>query len=109
MAKQPQKSENEEQPEAAVEYPLVKPISAYGEDVSVLKMRKPTGADLLRIGNPVKFSPFSDPPQIEHDYAKVVAMVARLANVPSSSLERLETDDLTALAWVITPFFTPNR
>lgn len=111
MAKQPNKTEAAEaaHEDIAVEFPLVKPINAYGEELKVLKLRKPTGTDLLRIGNPVKFSPYSDPPSVDHDYPKVLAMVARLANVPSSSLERLDTDDLTALAWTITPFFIPSR
>ncbi|MGY3278125.1 phage tail assembly protein [Bradyrhizobium sp. S3.7.6] len=112
MAKTPKNAvadADEEKEEIAVEFALTKPINAYGEEVKVLKLRKPMGADLLRVGNPVKFSPYTDPPQVDHDYGKVLAMVARLANVPSSSLERLDTDDLSALAWTITPFFIPSR
>jgi hypothetical protein len=99
----------EEAAEIAAEFILSKPIIAYGEEVTVLKMRKPMGADLLRVGNPVKFSPYTDPPQIEHDYPKLLAMVARLSKVPSSSLSQIDTDDLTALAWTVTPFFIPSK
>lgn len=90
-------------------FPLRKPINAYGEEITVLELRRPTGADLVRVGNPVKFTPHAEPPIIEHDYVRVAAMVARLANVPSSSIERLEPDELTALAWGISPFFLPAR
>ena len=95
-------------PNLLTTFVLQKPIRAYDEMVSVLKLRKPTGADLIRVGNPVIFSPFADPPRIEHDMSKVVAMVARLANVPSSSLEALDPQELTSLAWAISPFFVPK-
>lgn len=95
--------------EILLEFPLERPINAYGEEIKVLKLRKPTGADLVRIGNPVKFNPYVEPPQVEHDYTRVLAMVARLANVPSSSLERLDPEELTSLAWAISPFFLPTR
>lgn len=90
-----------------IEFPLRTPINAYGEEVSVLKIRKPTGADLIAVGNPVKFSPFTKPPTVEHDMTRVIEMVARLANVPSSSLAKLEPAELISLAWEISPFFIP--
>ncbi|KWV43419.1 hypothetical protein AS156_25220 [Bradyrhizobium macuxiense] len=90
-----------------IEFALRTPILAYGEEISVLKIRKPMGADLVAVGNPVKFSPFTSPPTVEHDYPKIVEMAARLANVPSSSLTKLDPEDLITLAWTITPFFVP--
>jgi phage terminase large subunit-like protein len=95
--------------EYALEFTLSKPIQAYGEDVSVLKMRKPTGKDLIQVGNPVTFYPHVEPVKIEHDMGRVVQMAARMANVPSSSIERMDPDELTALAWAISPFFIPAR
>lgn len=92
---------------SVIEFPLRKPLKAYGEEVSVLKIRKPTGADLLRVGNPVKFYPFAKPPLVEHDMPRMIEMVARLSNVPSSSLEQLDPDELTTLAWHVSPFFIP--
>lgn len=89
----------------AKEFTLSKPISAYGDEITVLRMRKPTGADIIAIGNPCPVNPYVDPPEVKHDYKKVVQMVARLANVPSSSLERMEADDLIGLGWMIAPFF----
>lgn len=90
-----------------LEYTLSKAISAYGESVTVLKLRKPTGADLVRIGNPVNFYPHADPIKIEHDMPKMVAMIARLSNIPSSSIEKIGPQDLIGLAWAISPFFIP--
>ena len=86
---------------------LTKPIQAYTETLSVIKMRMPTGADLLRVGNPVDFDPVSDPPKISHNMQRVQAMVARLANIPSGSIEKMAPQDLVACSWAITPFFLP--
>ena len=91
-----------------IEFPLAEPITAYGEEITVLRIRKPTGADLLRVGNPVKIGMFSEPPTIDYDFPKVIAMVARLTNIPSPSLEKLSTDQMVALAITISPFFMPT-
>lgn len=107
MAKQPANTE-ETAPEYVIEYPLNEPINAYGKEVTVLKLRKPTGIDLIEVGNPVNFYPYADPVKIEHDMPKVRAMLARLASVPSSSIDRLGPRDLVGLAWAISPFFIPE-
>jgi hypothetical protein len=96
-----------EEKRADIEYTLSEPIPAYGEQVSVIKMRKPTGGDLIRIGNPVIFYPHIEPPKVEHDMPKMVAMIARLSGVPTSSLDRLTTGDLLGIAWTLSPFFIP--
>lgn len=90
-----------------VEYPLDSPIVAYGEDVKILKLRKPTGADLVTVGNPVIFFPYAEPVRVEHDMSKVVAMLARLSGIPSSSINLIGPTDLVGLAWAISPFFIP--
>jgi hypothetical protein len=91
-----------------VEVKLSKPINSFGEEISVLKFRKPTGADLIRVGNPVIFDPITDPPRITHDMPKMVQMLMRLSGVPTSSFDQLDTRDLTAAAWAVTNYFLPT-
>jgi hypothetical protein len=109
MAKQPHHDDEQEAKEAeiVIEYQLAEPINAYGEEIKVLKLRKPTGMDLIEIGNPVDFYPYAEPVKVAHDMPKVRAMLARLANIPSSSVARLGPRDLVGLAWAISPFFIP--
>ncbi|HEY2210275.1 MAG TPA: phage tail assembly protein [Bradyrhizobium sp.] len=110
MVKQPRggpQVEAEDEEEERIEYQLTEPINAYGEDVKVLKLRMPTGSDLIRVGNPVAFYPNADPVKIEHDMPKMVQMIARLSGVPSSSVERMNPRDLIGVAWVLSPFFIP--
>jgi len=91
------------------DFPLRKPINIFGDMVSVLKWREPSGTDLIKVGNPVIAYPGTIPLKIEHDMGKVTAMMARLTDAPSSSIERIEPDDLMKFAWTITPFFLPGK
>jgi hypothetical protein len=94
--------------EERFDFTLQEPINVFGDMVSVLKWRKPNGADLIRIGNPVVPYPGSDPIKIEHDMPKVIAMVARITDTPTSSLERMSTKDMVDWAWLLTSFFLPG-
>ncbi|MGH6739381.1 MAG: phage tail assembly protein [Bradyrhizobium sp.] len=89
------------------EFPLSRPIKAYDEEVDVLKVRRPTAIDLIQIGNPVLYTPGS-PPRIELDFVKLIAFLARLSQVPSSSLERLDPQDLIEIGWSLAPFLVPG-
>jgi hypothetical protein len=92
-------------------YPLNKPIKSYGETIRIVKMRRPEGMDLIMVGNPVIYYPHVEPPRVEHDFEKVVKMVARLSEpkIPTTSLAALDNQDLVGLAWAISPFFIPAR
>ena len=96
-----------DEPEFIVEYVLAKPIKAFDEELAIIKLRKPTGADLIRVGNPVLFYPHADPIKIEHDMPKMVTMMSRLSGIPVASLERMSTEDLLGIAWSLSPFFIP--
>ena len=103
-----EKQEEEKPSDAALEYALTNPVMAYGEEVKVLKIRQPTARDLIEIGNPVTFYPYTTPVKVEHDMQKVRSMLARLANIPSSSIDKIGARDLVGLAWAISPFFIPE-
>jgi hypothetical protein len=89
-------------------FKLSKPMAAMGRQISELSLRAPLGSDLLQVGNPVVFYPYEDPPKVEHNMAKMVAMAARLSGQPSSSVAKIETDDLIKLTWMLSPFFVPS-
>lgn len=93
--------------EEKIRIPLSKPIPVYDKTVSEIVLRHPTAADIVAVGNPVEFDPLSEPVRIVHDAKKMTAMITRLSNVPSSSLERLDPRDWVAIAWAVSPFFLP--
>jgi len=102
-------AEKKDEVERPIEYVLTHSIQAYGEEVKVIRMRKPNGGDLIRAGNPLIFYPHCEPVKFEHDYAKLAVMIARLSDVPSSSLSNLSSEDMAGLAWTLSPFFmAPN-
>jgi hypothetical protein len=82
---------------------LMKPVQASGEKVDKLMFREPTGRDIEEIGMPllpgwpVRF----DPPVMGE-------MMARLANVPPSTIKALNSRDWTAGAYRIWNFFMPG-
>jgi hypothetical protein len=89
-------------------FKLSKPITAYGKEVLVLEMRKPTVKDIIEIGDPVKVSldydKFSTP---EYDMDKMAAMICRLASIPTAALYEMSPRDLKGLCVVLAPFFYP--
>jgi hypothetical protein len=91
-----------------LEFALRSPIAAYKEEVQTLKLRRPTGADLIAVvRNPVIFTPSIYPPEVRHDLPRVVSLVARLSKVPSSSLGKMAPLELATLAWAISPWLMP--
>lgn len=86
---------------------LGKPVEAHGETVSEIAFREPVGADILAVGNPVIVDMASDPPRITHDERKMTAMIARLGNVPPSTVGLMGPQDWVSCAWLLTPFFVP--
>lgn len=88
-------------------FPLAKKVKAYDAELDALTFREPTGEDLILCGNPVKFSPFDNPPSVDFDMKRLASMLSRLANVPESAIASMAPKDLTAAAWVVAPFFMP--
>lgn len=105
----------QEQPKvngAAVE-PLVvklrKPILANGEEVSELRFREPTAADIERCGNPVNIDFISaETPKMTFDPKAMSAMMSTLAAVPPSSIKQMHTRDWNSAAWSLASFFMPD-
>ena len=87
--------------------PLAKPIKAHGEELTEINFRAPTVSDMLAVGNPAIFEPAMDPPRITHDERKMNAMIARLGNIPPSSVAQMDPQDWVSCAWLLTPFFVP--
>ena len=103
-----------DEPEEALVVPaasvkLLEPIQVFKEMVSEINFRKPTGADILQVGgSPVEFDPISRPPRVTHPPELMTAMIARLGNIPTGSVMKMDARDWTACAWAISPFFLPN-
>lgn len=87
---------------------LTRPVPAHGEEIAELSFREPTGGDIARCGNPVKFNFSADPPEISFDEAKMAKMLSLLAGVPESSIARLTAADWMTSAYSVAGFFFPG-
>lgn len=92
-------------------YRLLVPIPVPGKggmrEISEVAVRRPTGMDILQVGNPVIFDPVSDPPRITHDHKRMPDMIFRLTSLTPPVLAKMDPQDLVGLFWHITPFFMP--
>lgn len=92
----------------AVVVQLERPIRAFTETLSELALREPNAGDILRAGSPVDYDPRFNPPKISINEPKAFAMLERLSGVPSASLERMTSNDMTQCFWSIARFFLPE-
>lgn len=93
----------------AIIVPLDPPLQAFGEPVTELRLRAPTGVDQLTIGNPVLMNVFDDDPgsTIRFDWPLMAKMIVRLSGVPLTTVGQMTPAALSAVAWKLVPFFLP--
>lgn len=94
---------------AGISVALEEPVQAHGEEMKTIVFRKPTGADIIGMGEeyPVvvdwKNGGF---PQMAP--APMAKMMATLAAVPPSTIAKMGAKDFATCAFRLFPFFTPG-
>lgn len=82
---------------------LSKPIQAYGEEVTELKLREPSVADARALKSlPYTFGEDGVPRPLLDVCARYIA---RLADVPESAVDKLGVNEFHTLSWAIVSFF----
>jgi hypothetical protein len=85
---------------------LNEPIQAHGKDITELDLRKPNGGDIRACGYPFSITPNEDGTVTIHPQAAPIhAMLARLANVPPSTIAQLTAPDWNAASMELLSFF----
>ena len=87
-----------------VDVPLAVPIKAHGEEVSVITLRRPTVAEVRKIGR-LPYAIVDDSGSAGPDMHVIPAYVAVCAGIPPSSVDQIDLSDLNQLAWTIAGFF----
>lgn len=77
------------------EFTLTKPIKVLGEDVSVLTITEPTLGDLKVL----------DGYRADQGIAMTIALIAKMANIPSANAEQISVADLGRLKEECGDFF----
>jgi hypothetical protein len=89
---------------------LGKPLIAHGDEITELRFREPTAADIEACGSPVTidFLNQSEPKMI-YETKAMFAMMSRLAAVPPSTIKSMRTKDWEYAALALAHrFFIPE-
>ena len=92
----------------AFTWPLSAPVFMADAKIEEISFRKPTGLDLMMVGNPVKMTPYGGAEDAVVDYRLAYAMLERLSGVPIKVLQTIDPAEATELFWVMGTFFTPG-
>lgn len=86
-----------------ISYPLVAPITAHGEELTELQVRRPTPVECRAI----KAFPYTlnenGTPSVETEVA--AKYLAVCCAIPPSSVNQLDLHDLNKLSWMVVGFF----
>ncbi|MBR0677948.1 phage tail assembly protein [Roseomonas alkaliterrae] len=86
-----------------VRIPLSTPIEAHGETLSEITLREPTGRDLRLCGLPYRIAMETGEATI--DAPAMAKMIAALAAIPPSAVDRLSAEDWQAAMGAVLGFF----
>lgn len=84
---------------------LSRPAQAHGEPIRELRLREPTGDDIWQTGLPISFG---DNGATNISMPDLLALAARLAGVPPSTIRALPAGDIMSLTQALIPFFAPT-
>ena len=89
---------------------LGKPLIAHGDEVTELRFREPTAADIEACGSPVTIDFLNQAePKMIYETKAMFAMMSRLAAVPPSTIKSMRTKDWEYAALALAHrFFIPE-
>src|SRR5262245_41091308 len=87
---------------------LQTPVQAHGEMISELKFRRPTGGDIMGLGEGYPISINWQTGQITPNPPVMGQMMSTLAAVPPSTIKALDAEDWSTCAHALMGFFPPG-
>jgi hypothetical protein len=87
---------------------LTTPVQAHGEMVKSLTFRRPTGGDIMAMGDGYPINIDWNTGRITPNPAVMGAMMSTLAVVPPSTIKALDAEDWATCAHVLMGFFPPG-
>ena len=87
----------------AFEHPLSSPIKAHGEEVTHVTLRRPTPKECRTIGR-MPYGPDERSMPVP-DMAVVSKYLVLCLDIPESSVDQLQLNDLNQLTWALLGFF----
>jgi len=91
-----------------LKHTLSTPITAGDTELKEIVFREPLGGDIAAVGLPAQLNLGAEPPTMDINARAMTAMMARLANVPPSSIGQMLPGDWTACAYMLADRFMPG-
>lgn len=85
----------------SVTIPLSNPITAHGNEIESVTLRRPKGKDIVACGYPLQLGEGAAVPQA----GAIAKYIARLGGIPPSSVDKIDPEDFNACMSVIVGFF----
>jgi hypothetical protein len=103
----PEKDKPKERPKE-IEIELQTPVQAHGEMLKKMKFRRPTGGDIMEMGDGYPININWATGQIAPNPPVMGMMMSRLAAVPPSTIKALDAEDWSTCAHALMVFFPPG-
>jgi len=87
---------------------LQTPVQAHGETIKKLVFRRPTGGDLMAMGDGYPITIDWPTGRVTPNSPVMGAMMSTLATVPPSTIKSLDAEDFSTCAHALMGFFTPG-
>ena len=87
---------------------LTTPVQAHGEMLKSITFRRPTGKDIMSIGDQYPIHIDWATGQVRPNPPAMGDMMSRLAAVPPSTIENMDAEDWSTCAHALMGFFPPG-
>ena len=84
------------------------PVQAHGETLKKMTFRRPTGGDLIAIGDHYPININYQTGEVLPNAPAMGEMMTILAAVPMSTIKQMDSDDFATCAWALMGFFSPG-
>lgn len=87
---------------------LTTPVQAHGETIKQLRFRRPTGGDIMSLGEGYPININWTTGQVTPNPKVMGEMMSTLASVPPSTIKALDAEDWSTCAHALMGFFPPG-
>jgi hypothetical protein len=84
------------------------PVQAHGETLNKMTFRRPTGGDLITIGDTYPIHMNFQTGEVRPNPPAMAEMMTILAAVPMSTIKSMDSEDFATCAYALMGFFPPG-
>jgi hypothetical protein len=108
LAAEPEAAARPKEPAKEITVDLQVPVQAFGETLKKLSFRRPTGADLMGLGDSFPIHINWQTGEVRPNPPAMGAIMSTLAKVPVSTIQSMDAEDFSTCAHALMGFFVPG-